>query len=56
MLRDLAVSGVDTVHILKKTNITTATFVFVVVVDPERYFISIRQLSLPVDFWYFATY
>jgi len=24
--------------------------------DPQSYFISMRQVSLPVDLWYFATY
>jgi len=42
---------------------TTATFVAVVdpgtqnvVEDPQSYFISIRQVSLPIDFRYFVTY
>jgi len=38
-----------------KHNLTTATFE--AVVNPGNvYFISIRQVSLPVDFRYFATY
>jgi len=37
------------------TSATTATFV--AVVDPgNTHFISIRQVSLPVDFSYFANY
>jgi len=43
--------------------ITTATFVAVVdpgmwnvIEDPQSYVICIRQVSLFVDFWYFATY
>jgi len=42
---------------------TTSTFVVTVdpgtqnvIEDPQSYFILIHQVSLPVDFWYFATY
>jgi len=45
------------------TGTTTATFVAGmdpgtpnVTEDPQLYFISIPQVSLAVDFWYFATY